>query len=372
MMVKVLQFKKKKLIDVAACTTVFLTVLLMSSLSSRSKETIITSAVFNDMPEVVFAQSKLSSCAEAQEHKHLGGKTQAAVAGVQFDMFVYASGGIRDIVSDSIARSKSWEGIETTKLMSLLPCDDGLGGGMKTVCDEDAKSRGVLLDVGANIGWFSLVALHLGHDVIAFEPFQNNVDILCNSILEYTSWTEKRRFHLNQLGLDFKRRQCELFQVKNINIGDTHSVCDKKTRDKMLGNKYESLGWMNTTTLDDALFSGTFSSVDHIDVMKIDVEGFESAVIFGGNKFFESKYAPSYVYMEMVSSFMDTVTGSENKGNDFFRAILLHMHNHGYELEPLSKNDSGQELSLHKNSFEEIQRVYDGKNVLFVRIKNIS
>ena len=241
-------------------------------------------------------------CAEPREH--LGERVRAAVAGTTFDMFVYGGGaGIKDIVSDSIAGSGSWERVETEKLVSLLPCDvDDAAGRDGAACGESARRRGTLLDVGANIGWFSMVALHLGHDVVAFEPFQSNVDLMCASILQHASATEKSRFHLNQLGLDFKPRRCELFQQKHVNIGDTHSVCDEKTRAQMLSNGYASLGWMNTTTLDDALVAGAFASLDRIDVMKIDVEGFEPSVILGGNRFFESKYAPRYVFMEMVSS----------------------------------------------------------------------
>jgi FkbM family methyltransferase len=164
-----------------------------------------------------------------------------------------------------------------------------------------------------------MVALHLGHDVVAFEPFQSNVDLICSSILQHASATEKSKFHLNQLGLDFKPRQCELFQQKHVNIGDTHSVCDEKTRAHFLGSGYASLGWMNTTTLDDALVAGAFAGIDRIDIMKIDVEGFEPSVILGGNRFFESKYAPRYVFMEMVSSLMDSAFGAKTRGKDYLR-----------------------------------------------------
>ena len=72
-------------------------------------------------------------------------------------------------------------------------------------------------------------------------------------------------------------------------------MCDDKTRAHFLGNGYASLGWMNTTTLDDALLAGLFNHVERVDVMKIDVEGFEPSVIFGGNRFFQSEYVPTYV-----------------------------------------------------------------------------
>ena len=90
-------------------------------------------------------------CAEPREH--LGKSVRATVAGTQFDMFVYSGGaGIKDIVSDSIAGSGSWERVETEKLMSLLPCDVDAAGRVGAACGENARRRGTLLDVGANIG----------------------------------------------------------------------------------------------------------------------------------------------------------------------------------------------------------------------------
>ena len=49
----------------------------------------------------------------------------------------------------------------TEEMMSLFPCIDGMEcekGGSFT------KRHGILLDVGANIGWYSIVAAHLGHN----------------------------------------------------------------------------------------------------------------------------------------------------------------------------------------------------------------
>ena len=105
-------------------------------------------------------------------------------------MFVYAaSSGVRDIVSESISSNGSWERGDTEKLMSLLPHDEALHG---EKIDGSARKKGVFLDVGANVGWFSMVALRLGHEVIAFEPFDSNVELICASLGE--------NFHLHQLG----------------------------------------------------------------------------------------------------------------------------------------------------------------------------
>ncbi len=126
------------------------------------------------------------------------------------------------------------------------------------------------------------------HKVIALEPFDSNVELICALLGE--------NFRLHQLGLDFKPRRCELFQQRHVNIGDTHSVCDDKTRAHFLDNGYASLGWVNTTNPDDGLLTGLFDHVKRIDVMRIDVEGFEPSVIFEGNRFFQSEYAPTLLW----------------------------------------------------------------------------
>ena len=151
---------------------------------------------------------------------HLGRRVHASAAGKRFDMFVYAaSSDVRDIVSESISSTGSWERGDTEKLMPVLPHDDEELHGEKI--DGSWRKKGVFLDVGANVGWFSMVALNLGHEVIAFEPFESNVELMCALLGE--------NFHLHQLGLDFKPRRRELFQQRHVNIGDTHSVCDDKT-----------------------------------------------------------------------------------------------------------------------------------------------
>ncbi|KAL3799029.1 hypothetical protein HJC23_005168, partial [Cyclotella cryptica] len=244
-------------------------------------------------------------------------RVEAVVAGIIFNMSVYSTGGeIEDIVSNNIAQHRVWEKTETEEMMGLFPCIQGAH------CEEGGyfiNRRGTLLDVGANIGWYSLVAAHIGHNVISFEPFSKNVDLLCSSQRDLKE-DFKNNWKLFQMGLDYRKRQCQLFQVKGINFGDTHSVCDEKTRESFLINKYEPLGWMNTTTLDDALLAGVFDSYSGIDVMKIDVEGFEPSVFAGANRFFESKYAPRYIFIEF-----NVLPG---EAGDYSKSTLIHLRNH--------------------------------------------
>ena len=300
----------------------------------------------------------------------------ARVAGVSFDMYVYGgTNGVRDIVSESIASRGAWEREDTERLMRLFPCKEEETTSAPMTNASVARScipnsfngkKGVFLDIGANIGWFSLVALSLGHSVIAFEPFERNVELICTSLHALETKGVRRNFRLHRRGLDYKQRECELFQQENVNVGDTHSICDKETRRQFSTRGYTRLGWMNTTTLDDALLEGAFDGFDGVDIMKIDVEGFEPSVIAGGNRFFESKYAPKYIFMESVSSYMGLAVGAETRGKDLLTTVLVHLGNHGYDLHSSSLKGATN-VSLKTSTFEELRRVVDGGNILFVR-----
>jgi hypothetical protein len=46
----------------------------------------------------------------------------------------------------------------------------------------DAPEKSLVIDVGGNIGWFSLLSAAMGHDVHVFEPNVVNVHRMCESI----------------------------------------------------------------------------------------------------------------------------------------------------------------------------------------------
>jgi len=80
--------------------------------------------------------------------------------------------------------------------------------------------------------------------------------------------------------------------------------------------------------LGDVLDEGAFNHVASVDVMKINIEGFELTVIAGGNSFSESQYAPMYVFIENVSSYLVIAVRSENRGKDYLTAVLVQSANH--------------------------------------------
>ena len=82
---------------------------------------------------------------------------------------------------------------------------------------------------------------------------------------------------------------------------------------------------------------------------------------------FQSEYAPTYVFMEMVSSCMDSAFGSTRQGDDYIRAVLLHLVNHGYELDSYSTRGD-EASSLRTNTFDEIRRLIERTCFSFVEL----
>ena len=135
---------------------------------------------YSDHHRQYFLSTPCSSFTFPEEGKLVA----ARILDVKFEMMVYHHGSVGDIVSDHIRRSGSWEKDETERLLKLLECTT-----------EECPSR-VFVDVGANIGWFSLVALHMGHTVIAFEPFKRNVELFCASLAKMSSLENRSVFSM--------------------------------------------------------------------------------------------------------------------------------------------------------------------------------
>ncbi|KAK3084798.1 hypothetical protein FSP39_019201 [Pinctada imbricata] len=135
------------------------------------------------------------------------------------------------------------------------------------------------LDIGANLGVFSLSVAKHNRKVIAVEPLKSNSDRLCASILDgkLTNLITMIRNPMSDL-----HENVTLATAKK-NIGGTFVVHSKAEADneRLVHHSGTSL---QTVTLDDLLQLPGFnvSSV----VMKIDVEGFESRVLRGGENFF--------------------------------------------------------------------------------------
>jgi FkbM family methyltransferase len=137
------------------------------------------------------------------------------------------------------------------------------------------------IDIGANIGWFALNMAALGVQVIAFEPMQQNIDLLKQSLQKTDNIASgvSGRIKLYPLGLGTKDQMCIIYS-HDINVGDGHVNCVEKEENLKKPDDYSIRGRIPVHRLDDVL------EVEGLNIVaiKMDTEGYECNVLEGGRK----------------------------------------------------------------------------------------
>ncbi len=162
---------------------------------------------------------------------------------------------------------------------------------MKATVDD---GKGVFLDIGANVGQHALFMSSYAHQVHAFEPYEQ-----VRSRFElHVERNQLENVTIHPLGLSNKNDRIPFFAPAGNNLGIGSFDSDSTDR----GNEY--LGELEVMVGDDYLLR---HGIDRVDLVKIDVEGFEKLVIQGLKHTLE-QYQPVLV-MEIsygsVSSFED-------------------------------------------------------------------
>jgi len=146
-----------------------------------------------------------------------------------------------------------------------------------------------VVDAGSNIGYYSLIASSLvgkTGEVYSFDPSKYMYDLLRKIVVD----NRIVNIHPFNLGLGDKETTLELYKVSELNnvIADTYSpsFClpiDDATM-KVMNIKVENLGISPVTTLDK--FSEHYI-IERIDLLKLDVEGYEPHIITGAKRLLE-------------------------------------------------------------------------------------
>ncbi|XP_033729125.1 uncharacterized protein LOC117318199 [Pecten maximus] len=169
-------------------------------------------------------------------------------------------------VSAALSREGTWEQ-NTMELISTLLQEE-----------RDAA----LLDIGANIGVYTLAAATLGFKVIAVEPLKINVQRICSS-LRAGNFT--RNVTIVRSALSNNLQKVTLGIVIN-NVGGAYVLQDKhanKAKSELVTGKYPDMVW--TAKLDEIIKLPGFNFKKVI--IKMDVEGYENKVLSGGLHFFD-------------------------------------------------------------------------------------
>jgi FkbM family methyltransferase len=159
----------------------------------------------------------------------------------------------------------------------------------------DKTARTIVLDVGGNIGWFSLLSVSLGHDVYVWEPNPVNLNRLCQS-LRLNGWDSHDNIPHRTAGggsITIHARGISDVEGHFWLEQPLHGLSNGASR--VVTNQSDSNAIpVSVETLDKvALSRGWLSSTSRkkgvtIAVLKVDVEGLESQVFRGASKLLKS------------------------------------------------------------------------------------
>lgn len=185
------------------------------------------------------------------------------------------------------------------------------------------KSHDIFCDIGANVGYFSCLARHMGKRVLSFEPIRSNLHYLYKNI-ELNQWHDGIEVYPiaagDRAGLApvFGAR-CGSSLTESWSGGSkTHEVVSVLPLDSVLQQRF----------LSEKIFC------------KLDVEGFEFQVLQGAKELLSRAVAPTW----WVEIFLDR--GHASGLNKNFAATFKLLFQSGYACYANGKGDSPITLSL--------------------------
>ena len=203
--------------------------------------------------------------------------TTASFQNKKYKMFVYDQ---PDIVSYYINKVGNYENTETLKIFEAL----NYYSKKKNLTFEDMY----ILDIGANVGWYSFVFGKYGFKVISFEASKINNYILHKN---YCLNKEVNITIINK-GLYNEDKKCDIYNT-NWNVGNGMIFCDKNSTIP----KY-----FNPNKTDEIILTKLSNYIPllsdkNIVLIKIDIEGSEGKVFQGGIELI-TKYHVPLIFLE--------------------------------------------------------------------------
>eukprot|EP00747_Dinoflagellata_sp_TGD_P167463 gnl/TRDRNA2_/TRDRNA2_191922_c0_seq1.p1 gnl/TRDRNA2_/TRDRNA2_191922_c0~~gnl/TRDRNA2_/TRDRNA2_191922_c0_seq1.p1 ORF type:complete len:291 (-),score=28.67 gnl/TRDRNA2_/TRDRNA2_191922_c0_seq1:169-1041(-) len=206
------------------------------------------------------------------------GMRKVSVLGGAFEMVILNG---YDIVSQHLARDGWWEIKDPVDMYSLAGVEHSF------------HKNSTFLDIGANIGYYSLLFAHKGWNVIAIEPMVNNRRAFEASLCLNPHLRDRITIIPIALGSphDANSSRC-VIQSQDHNIGDGVLTCGKwvdgcNHRDPFCDE-------VPVKTLDMTLKDFKPAAVD---VVKMDIEGHECDVFRGGTSLF-TNHRPGLLQVE--------------------------------------------------------------------------
>lgn len=174
---------------------------------------------------------------------------------------------------------------------------------------EEFGPPGHMLDIGGNIGYHTFAFAQAGWTTTTFEPMAPNLALqratMCrNPVLA-------SRVSLQPHGLGTLAQQCTMTSPIG-NVGDGFTACGAAAAEPIKAG-FKEIGKFNVRRLDEVLSE---TKLPKVDLVKIDVEGFESEV-FAGAPDFLAQYHPRVVISEVWSNMVGADGPGSASGIDY-------------------------------------------------------
>ncbi|KAI8110814.1 hypothetical protein M9434_004388 [Picochlorum sp. BPE23] len=217
-----------------------------------------------------------------------------------YAIYTLSQKGYHDIVSHSIHNSQRWEISDVTAVLQKL----------RLAVEGKSPQDIYLLDIGANIGVFTLNAAASGFNVLSFEAFRPNQEALLMSICANQVF-DRVTILKHALG---DGKACGLYSDKNNALNGFISCSE---REHFSGSNF--MHEVKTYALDELMLNSVDKLVGRVGVLKIDVEGFEPKVFQGGSNFI-SLIKPRYILTEINSEMLSR--GSNTTVKEYIHQIM--------------------------------------------------
>ena len=173
------------------------------------------------------------------------------------------------------------------------------------------------IDIGANVGQYSLIAAKMGHQVVAVEALKRHINMMHKSVQLNNV---KGNLILVHNAVSDGHRQVYIHQTPG-NFGASHII--NSTSKPSNNNEASNRGnvAVQSILLDDLLEVIRFRTA----VMKIDIEGHEPIAILGGGQLFD-RLAISHIFME--SGYFSGIFFAKRK--DIATKMLHFLYARGY------------------------------------------
>lgn len=204
-----------------------------------------------------------------------------------------------------------------------------------------AEKKGLVIDVGMNIGWFSIFSRKMGHSVVGFDPNPVMHTRVCESV-ELNGWLNDNSVQSFAYGLGEEDTVLNMTTGKN--PGKASFFEDR------MAKKFRRQIEVPVVKLDDvADQQGWITNIEvPIHIWKLDVEGYEYHVLAGAQKLLHSGRVENILMENSVENMRQMV--------DMYAAI----YHAGYEIKMLS---DVQGNAYHPEMIPALNTAFQGSSV---------